>query len=127
MNYISLFIAAMMTLLVVVFVISLFVAIIFNVKAAEKYRHRLAKRVESLRLNKMLTALGIDVDAWLHSENILDVKRQMSRCSECGNTEQCDETLSGSKVDAADIGFCNNEKELQKIIEKQAKAVQASD
>ena len=127
MNYISLFIASLLALLVAVFVISLFVAIIFNVKAAEKYRHRLAKRVESLRLNKMLTALGIDMDAWLHSESLLDVKRQMSRCSECGNTEKCDETLSGSEVDAADIGFCNNEKDLQKIMEKQAKAARASD
>jgi len=70
----------------------------------------------------MLAALGIDVDSYLHSERIVDIQRQMGRCSDCGRTAECDDRLARGDVDAADIGFCNNEQSLQQILEREKSA-----
>jgi hypothetical protein len=42
----------------------------------------------------------------------------MGRCSDCGRTAECDDRLAHGEVDAADIGFCNNEQSLHKILER---------
>lgn len=105
-------------MLTVVFVLFLFVAIIFNLKTGETYRRSLAGKLDNLRLSRMLGALGVDVNAYLHSERIIDINRQMARCTACDNTEQCDDRLENNEITAGDIGFCNNEKDLQDIINR---------
>lgn len=119
MNILTLAVAGLMAILTVVFILFLFVAIIYNLKAGEYYRHSLAKKLGSLRLVKMLGALGVDANVYLHNERIIDIHKQMERCSECENAVQCDEKLANNKITADDIGFCNNEKDLQDILNKQ--------
>lgn len=119
MNILTLAITGLMALLAVVFILFLFVAIIFNLKTGENYRHRLANKLDDLRLVRMLGALGIDANAYLHSEKIIDIHRQMERCAACENTDQCDDRLSSNEIAAEDIDFCNNEKDLQGIVKKQ--------
>jgi hypothetical protein len=109
-----------MALMVIAFVMFLFVAIIFNLKSGEKYRQSLVNKLDQLRLAKMLGALGIDVNAYLHQERIVDIQKQMKHCADCENTNQCDEKLSTNKIAADDIEFCNNEKALQDIIKKRS-------
>ena len=118
MNILTLVIAGVMTVLVIAFVLFLFVAIIFNLKAGEKYRQSLVTKLDELRLAKMLGALGIDVNSYLHQERIIDIQKQLKRCSDCENTDQCDDNLSNNKITAGDIEFCNNEKDLQEIVKK---------
>ena len=78
----------------------------------------LARDIDKLRLSRMLTGLGIDVTSYLHSERIVDIQQQMGRCSDCGRTAECDDRLAHGEVDAADIGFCNNEQSLHKMLER---------
>ena len=47
-------------LLLAAFAVLLFVAILFNARAGERYRKRLAQRLDGLRLGRMLSLLGID-------------------------------------------------------------------
>lgn len=119
MNILTLTVIGLMALLAISFITFLFVAIIFNLKTGEKYRHSLANKLDDLRLVRMLGALGIDANAYLHSEKILEIHRQMERCSACENTDQCDDRLANNKIAAEDIGFCDNEKDLQGIVKKQ--------
>lgn len=119
MNILTLAVVGVMAILTVVFILFLFVAIIYNLKAGEHYRHSLAAKLDSLRLVKMLGALGVDANAYLHGERIVDIHKQMERCSECENAVQCDEKLANNKISADDIDFCNNEKNLQDIVNKQ--------
>ena len=120
MNFLSVTLAGLLTLLTLTFAVLLVSAIIFNVNAGRKYRKSLAAKVDQLRLSKMLTALGIDVTAYLHSESMVDIHRHMSRCSACENTAICDDNLASGEIDSADIGFCNNEQSLQEMVRKSA-------
>ena len=118
MNVISIVIGGLLAALALAFTVLLVSAIVFNVNAGKKYRRSLANRVKQLRLSKMLGALGIDVDTYLHTERIVDIQQQMDRCSACENLDKCDDQLSQGTVDAGDIGFCNNEQSLQEIARK---------
>lgn len=91
------------------------VAIIFNFKAGIKYREKLAGQIQRLRLEKMLAALGIEIDTYVSVERTVDIREQMTRCRACGNTEECDDRLAEGDIAVDNIGFCNNEKTLQKL------------
>jgi len=126
MEIFSLIVAILLGFFVVLLTVLLFTAIIFNMKKGRKYRQALAQKIQQLRLNKMLTALGIDPTAYLHDEQITDIHKHMERCETCENTEQCDEALSTNKLDPTEIGFCNNEQSLQKIAKTQTPTAENS-
>lgn len=111
-------IGGLLAVMTLAFTLLLISAIVFNLNAGRKYRKSLANSVDQLRLSKMLTARGIDVDTYLHTERIVDIQQHMDRCSACDNLEKCDDELSKGALDAADISFCNNEQSLQEIARK---------
>ena len=115
MNILTAIVAGLLGILTLVFAVMLVSAIIFNVKAGKKYRQSLAVKVDQLRLSKMLNALGVDINTYLHTERMVDIQQQMNRCSACENTEKCDDQLSGGSISADEIGFCNNEQSLQEM------------
>ena len=122
MDLISLIVATLLGLLITLLTALLFIAIILNMKRGRKYRQALARKVAQLRLNKMLLALGVDTNAYIHDEHIADIYKNMERCEECGNTEECDDALSKDKINPGEIVFCNNEQSLQKIAAAQLAA-----
>lgn len=122
MNLFSIIVSGLLALLMVAFAGLLFAAIVFNLRIGRKYRESLARDIDRLRLSRMLAGLGIDVTRYLHNERILDIQQQMSRCSDCARTAECDERLAGGSVDAHEIGFCNNEQSLQQILEREKAA-----
>jgi hypothetical protein len=85
-------------------------------KAGRRYRAAMAEQLKTLRLNKMLTALGIDTNQYLHSQRAVDIHNHMERCSQCENTEECDESLSANTVSTHNIDYCNNEASLKDIV-----------
>lgn len=119
MNIPSLIIAGVLGLMLAAFSLLLFAAIVFNLKIGKRYRRRLARELERLRLAKMLAALGVDTSVWLHSERIVDIHNQMKRCAGCAQTAKCDDRLAGGDVDPGQIGFCDNEQSLKDLLEKQ--------
>ncbi|TNF92243.1 MAG: hypothetical protein EP297_13645 [Gammaproteobacteria bacterium] len=105
-------------LLAAVLAIILFAAIFFNMKVGMRFRQDLANRIHGLRLGRMLNALGIDIDSYLHSEPVVDIENQITRCTQCANTDECDEKLTSDSIKPDEIAFCNNEKSLQEIAGK---------
>jgi Family of unknown function (DUF6455) len=118
MNILTLIIAGLLGLMLAAFSLLLVAAIVFNLNIGKRYRRHLARELDRFRLAKMLAALGVDVDAYLHSERIVDIHKQMKRCSECGQTAECDNRLASGDVDAGKIAFCDNERSLQELLEK---------
>ena len=118
MNILTLVVMTLFVLLFAAFTVLLSIAIAFNIKASVRYREALAAKVKELRLGKMLAALGVDIDIYLHNERVLDIHQHMERCRACKNTDSCDESLSTVELDASAIGFCNNEKSLQEMVER---------
>ena len=119
MEIFSLIMAILLGLLVTLLTALLFIAIIFNMRRGSKYRQALARKVAKLRQNKMLVALGVDTNAYIHNEHVADIHNHMKHYEECHNTEECDDALSEDKINPDEIGFCNNEQSLQKIAESQ--------
>lgn len=87
-----------------------------NVIVGMEFRKNLARQVNALRLNKMLTALGVDINRYLHSERIIDIEEQIDKCATCENTEICDDQLGKGAIQASNIDYCNNERSLQQIV-----------
>ena len=119
MNIFTFLFVGLLAILHAIFAITLAVAIVFNIKAGLKYRNKLAQQIEELRLSRMLGTLGIDTEAYLHSEQGLEIKKQIERCAGCGNTQTCDEQLAAGDVSADNIDYCDNRDDLRSIISKQ--------
>lgn len=118
MDTLSIIIIILLVTLVSVFSVSLLLTIIFNMKAGIQYREPLAKKLHTLRLGKMLSALGINTVEYLHTESIVAINEQMDRCENCVNTEECDDNLSTNNVGLNEIDFCNNESSLKNMLSK---------
>jgi hypothetical protein len=91
-----------------------------NVIVGMEFRKNLARQLNALRLNKMLAALGIDVNNYLHKERVIDIEQQIDKCSSCQNTDICDDQLSKGTIKASNIDYCNNEEALQHIVATKA-------
>jgi Family of unknown function (DUF6455) len=111
---------SVLVITLVAFIVLLASAIVFNFHAGMKYRTALADRLHSLRLGRMLAALGIDIETYLSSERVVDIHQHMQRCSECTNIGPCDEGLADGTISPENIDFCNNEQSLQKIVQRKA-------
>jgi hypothetical protein len=114
-NVLTLLAASAFTAVLLIFLGLLTLAIIFNARAGMKYRKTLARKIDTLRLSKMLTALGIDISVYLSTVPTLDINSHMERCAACTNIEECDDKLLDGNIDTDSIGFCNNEESLREI------------
>ena len=117
MNYLSIGIAVFFSVLSIAFVVLLLAAIINNLKIAGRYRQNIGKKLSGLRLSRMLSFHRIDRKAYLHTQPILDIEEQMTRCSNCAETQRCDQVLAAENADA-DTAFCDNDDELQQLKNK---------
>ena len=106
----------LLALVLAVFAVLLPRAFVVNFKTGMLYRERLAGQIDKLRLGNMLAALGIDAHAYISKQSAADIREQMTRCKACGNTAACDEALTQEGVTADEIGFCDNEDALQKVL-----------
>ena len=115
MDLITVIVGGILVLFVLYVIMRMSYVIMRNVIVGMEFRKRLARQVNALRLNRMLTALGIDINGYLHSERVIDIEEQIDRCSACHNTETCDDQLTKGTINAGNIDYCNNEQSLQRI------------
>ncbi len=95
-----------------------------NVRQGKVVRQKLALRVESLRMSKMLSALGLDFSKYLHEVPLNKINSSMSKCENCDSLEQCDEKLQQDIIKPEEIDFCPNHECLGQFTElKKQKAL----
>lgn len=116
LNYLILIILALAFLVVGV---AFLLLITRNVKQGRVVRHQLAERVETLRMSKMLKALGIDFSSYLHKVPLSKINQSMNNCGNCSTLEQCDEKLQEPEIKPEEIDFCPNQECLTKFTELQ--------
>jgi HAMP domain-containing protein len=88
-----------------------------NVVQGKMVREKLAKRVEELRMSKMLRALGLDFSKYLYSVPIHKINESMKKCETCSTTDQCDAQLKQETTRVQDVDFCPNQACLGKFTE----------
>jgi hypothetical protein len=88
--------------------ISIFFVVLFskNMRQGREFRKNLANALQQLRMHKVLAALGLDSNVYLHKVSVQVIQQQMSKCKNCNTTDTCDEKLSRKTVQQADIAFC---------------------
>jgi len=116
MDIFTLIAGGILALFVLYVIIRMSYVIMRNVIVGMEFRKQLAREVHALRLNKMLGALGINVNSYLHSERVIDIEEHIDQCASCENTASCDDELASGTVTADSIDYCNNEQALQHIV-----------
>lgn len=97
------------------FLLRLTYTIGLNLSSGQKLHHSLEQEFNKLRLNNMLSALGINKIAYIYQTRVCDLCQQMYNCKTCTKTDICDEKMSDKKVNISEIEFCNNESQLADI------------
>ena len=88
-----------------------------NVREGKVMREQLEIRVESLRMSKMLRALGLDFSKYLYRVPLTKINHSMNNCETCDVTDQCDEKLKQPEIKPEEIDFCPNHECLGKFNE----------
>ena len=91
-----------------------------NLSNGRKFHQALEQEFSKLRLSNMLTALGISKTDYIYQTNVKDINQQMKSCSDCTNTDECDEKLATPEVNITEIEFCNNETDLKTMKQHQS-------
>lgn len=120
MDTVTVIVGGLLVLFMLYVIMRMSYVIMRNVIVGMEFRKNLARKVEALRLGKMLAALGIDTRSYLHSERVIDIEEHVDRCSTCQNTETCDDQLARGAIQSSNIDYCNNEASLQQIVASKA-------
>ena len=120
MDTITVIVGGALLVMVSWFMLRLSYTVAMNLINGRKFHHSLDQEFSKLRLNKMLTALGINKTAYIYQTSVKDIHQQMKSCSDCTNTDECDEKLSKPDIDITEIEFCNNEADLKEIKQQQS-------
>lgn len=113
MNILTLGIGGLFALLSIAFISMLTYVILGNLKTGRRYRQGIASQLSKLRLARMLGIHGISERSYLHTQPILDVREQMKRCSECAQTDECDQLLETGVGNTGE--FCDNDASLNQV------------
>ena len=116
MDIFTVIIGSILVLFVLYVIMRMSYVMMRNVIVGMEFRKSLARKVDALRLNKMLAALGIDINNYLHTERVIDIEEHIDKCSSCQNTEICDDQLAKGTIQADNIDYCNNVESLQHIV-----------
>ncbi len=120
MDTITIVVGGALALLLTLFVFRLSYTILLNLINGRKFHHSLQQEFDKLRLSNMLTALGINKTDYIYQTSVKDIHQQMKSCSDCSNTDECDEKLAAPNLDVSEIDFCNNEADLKVIKQNQS-------
>ena len=74
-------------------------------------RRHLARRIKTLRIDKMLNHAGITRARYLRKAKPLTIEKHLLVCEYCGTADICDECLEQGK-DIPEYKFCPNYREL---------------
>lgn len=97
-------------------------AIYRNMSHGQNYRAALLQKLSGLRLRRMIDALGLDADRYLHSLPVADLEQRMHHCGQCPEQPRCDEQLTGKLGRIEEVSFCPNADSLQAEAERQQAA-----
>ncbi len=86
-----------------------------NTHQRREMRAILLKRIEILRLPKMLQALGISFSNYFYKVSVDEIDKCVTCCETCSSPDLCDEKRKLPELNPSDIDFCPNQKHLSKF------------
>ena len=101
------------------YIVMLAVKIRANVLTGQSFHDSLLSQISNMRMGKMMDALGISKEKYIHQESVLDISHHIDNCNACDKTDQCDEKLASEDVVVENINFCENEESMVELVFKQ--------
>lgn len=101
------------------YVIVLIMRIRTNVLTGQSFHDSLMSQISNIRMGKMMDALGINKEKYIHQESVLDITHHIDTCKACDNTDRCDEKLDSNDIEVENISFCENENSMVEMVFKQ--------
>ncbi len=87
-----------------------------NCSFLRAYRRDLVKRVNGLRIRKMLARLGMSAKGYVRKALYSDVEMSLVRCERCPTPQECDRILArGDAPHPKTFGFCPNFPNLAQV------------
>ena len=117
MTVVSYIILGLIAVIIGVLAVSFVWLISRNMQQGREVREQLAERIRGLRMSKMLSALGLDFNGYLHKVPLHRISESMHNCETCPTTAQCDQVLKQESVTPQEIDFCPNQNCLGKFVE----------
>jgi hypothetical protein len=121
MSILSFFVFALFVMAIGTIAVAFMLLINKNLRQGLTIRERLAQRVDSLRMSKMLAALGINFDQYLHQVPLVKINESMNKCDNCETIGQCDDALKQPVIKPDQIDFCPNQVCLTRFSELQSR------
>lgn len=115
MNLITILFVSFFSIAMVAWASFFLLAIRRTVARGRRHREKLAARIDTLRLRRMLAALGIDQTRYTHRVRSTEINGHISNCEQCTQTSACDQRLDARPAEADDIDFCPNQEALADI------------
>ena len=101
------------------YVIVLIMRIRTNVLTGQSFHDSLMSQISNIRMGKMMDALGINKEKYIHQESVLDITHHIDTCTACNKTVRCDEQLDSNDIEVENISFCENENSMVELVFKQ--------
>jgi hypothetical protein len=121
MGLFELFVIALLCLVLVIIVATLFIALSGNTEVGGRIRQGLAARIKELPFYRMLQRRKVDPDQFLREMPVAELEKEMQSCEACPKLRQCEETLSQPEEVKADYSFCPNDPAISEMEKKTAK------
>lgn len=86
-----------------------------NSHQRREMRKILIKRLENLRLPKMLQALGINFTNYFYKVSVDEIDKCITHCEKCSSTDLCDKKLKIPELNPGDIDFCASQQHLSQF------------
>jgi hypothetical protein len=113
MNILSILVVTALTLVAAYLAVRMTVAILGNFHDGRQFRRALIERAQRLRMMRMLERRGIDAQAYLHQDSVVNIEKQLRACEMCETTRTCDTTIASRKGES-DFGFCANDSSFER-------------
>jgi Family of unknown function (DUF6455) len=107
---------------IVLIAFTLTIAIKQNFNVSQQLRIKLMDKLKQLPFYKMLTRRDIDINEYLHDQQINDIEIQLKNCNECSPNKKCAEVLAKEDKPGIDYSFCPNDEYFKQSIKPDTKS-----
>ncbi len=84
-----------------------------NTLARRLKRKELIRKVEHLRLHRMMKALGVGLGSYFYRVPLKEIEKNIAGCESCSSTDLCDEKLKIPELNPGDVEFCPSLEQLE--------------
>jgi type II secretory pathway pseudopilin PulG len=85
-----------------------------TLSASSKVLHRIGEALTRVRLFKMLQKRRVDVQSYLKTTGVSEIRQHIEACESCSSSQTCETALASDKTAIDDFSFCPNSAAIER-------------